>query len=63
MYEFTQRDVDRRWKLSNAKITEIVHRRIAGATQRELAEEFGVDQSTISRIISRFIESQGGKKA
>jgi len=62
MYQFSRNDLYCRRKLSAAKITEIVHRRIAGETQRSLAEAYGVDQSTISRTISRYLESQGGKE-
>lgn len=61
MYECSKRDLDCRFKLSAAKIAEIVHRRIAGETQKSLAAAYAVDQSTISRVISRYLESQGGK--
>ena len=62
MYECSRRDLDCRFKLSAAKIAEIVQRRIAGETQKSLAKAYCVDQSTISRVISRYLEMNGGQR-
>lgn len=58
MNSVSLKDLDRRWKLDSSARQAIVERRLAGATQREIAEDYGIHQSTVSRVVSDWLKSK-----
>lgn len=61
MEKVSQRDLDRRWKLKEADYRAIIERRLAGATQKEISDEYGIHQSSVSRLVAEYLKSQNGE--